>query len=334
MHEPLSARAAGRWPAILPQLGIAPSYLTGKHTACPICQDGKDRFRFDDKDGRGTFICSVCGAGDGIKLVMAVGQIEFREAARRIEEVIGSGCALATARKAGRTDDEKRAAMNRLWASSRPVQAGDPVALWLGARVGLTAFPPCLRTAQRARYQDDIPTWHPAMIAMLSDPQGRPAILHRTYLNGMGEKAAIEKPRRIMEGTIPKGSAVRLFPHEDVLGIAEGIETALAAASIFGVPCWAATNTTILSHWIPPEAVREVIIFGDNDPKFGGQAAAHALAHRLAVRGRTVRVEIPDRAGFDWNDVLLERASEARRRTRLIECSAGLQEPEPQKRRR
>ncbi len=334
MHEPLSARAIGRWPAILPQLGIAPTYLTGKHTACPICRDGKDRFRFDDRDGRGTFICSVCGAGDGIKLVMAANGIEFRQAADRIEEIIGSGSApVSTRKQPGRSDDEKRGAMNRLWASSTPVQAGDPAALWLGARVGLTAFPACLRTAHRIRYQDDVPSWHPAMIAMLMAPDGRPAILHRTYLTTEGGKAPVEKPRRIMEGTITRGSAVRLFPHQDVLGIAEGIETALAAASLFGVPCWAATNATILSHWTPPDEVREVIIFGDNDPKFGGQAAALALAHRLAVRDRKVRVEIPERLGFDWNDVLLERASAARRQNRLIDAASASHGPDAQDRR-
>ena len=35
---------------------------------CPMC-GGKDRFRFDDKGGRGTWICSQCGAGDEIELV-------------------------------------------------------------------------------------------------------------------------------------------------------------------------------------------------------------------------------------------------------------------------
>ncbi len=33
---------------------------------------GKTRFRFDDKEGRGTWICNHCGAGDGADLAMKV----------------------------------------------------------------------------------------------------------------------------------------------------------------------------------------------------------------------------------------------------------------------
>ena len=56
----------------------------------------------------------------------------------------------------------------------------------------------------------------------------------------------------------------------------------------------------------PEDLAREILVFGDRDPKFGGQAAAYALAHRLALKGLKVRVEIPGRSGADWNDVLLE----------------------------
>jgi hypothetical protein len=36
-----------------------------RHQACPVC-GGSDRFRFDDKEGRGTWFCNQCGAGDGL----------------------------------------------------------------------------------------------------------------------------------------------------------------------------------------------------------------------------------------------------------------------------
>ena len=51
-----------------PSLGVPAKALTNRHGPCPVC-GGKDRFRFDDKGGRGTWICSTCGAGDGIELV-------------------------------------------------------------------------------------------------------------------------------------------------------------------------------------------------------------------------------------------------------------------------
>ena len=64
---PLKDRAQGRWSGILPALGIGESFLTGKHGPCPLC-GGKDRWRWDNREGRGTWICSKCGAGDGIAL--------------------------------------------------------------------------------------------------------------------------------------------------------------------------------------------------------------------------------------------------------------------------
>ena len=58
-------RARGRWREILPLFGIAPHFLVNKHGPCPIC-GGKDRFRFDDKDGSGSYFCNVCRAGNGV----------------------------------------------------------------------------------------------------------------------------------------------------------------------------------------------------------------------------------------------------------------------------
>ncbi len=108
---------------------------------------------------------------------------------------------------------------------------------------------------------------------------------------------------------MPKGSAIRLCEPGDTLGIAEGIETALSVTALFGVPCWAAISDTILKGWEPPPDVRQVIVFGDNDENSAGQAAAYALAHRLAVRDRSARVDLPP-LGMDWNDVWRNKQQE------------------------
>lgn len=297
---PLSSRAQGRWRAILPQLGISPSFLTGRHTACPSC-GGRDRFRFDDKDGRGSFYCSGCGAGDGIQLVMRVNGIDFAEAARRIEEHIGS--APVEARKPERSESEIRHALNRLWAASEPVRDGDPVSTYLTARVGPLRPPKTLRTAERVFYHGEPVSWHPCMVAMVHGADGKPATLHRTYLTHDGHKAAVPSPRRLMPGSVEKGAAIRLHEPGPVLGIAEGIETALSASKLFGVPCWAAVNATMLAAWVPPEGVREVVVFGDNDSGFAGQAAAYQLAQRIRASGVLARVEIPSEIDTDFNDV-------------------------------
>ena len=287
---PLRDRTRGRWLGILPALGISESFLTGKHGPCPLC-GGKDRWRWDNREGRGTWICSQCGAGDGIALVMQKNAWEFREAAKQIDTVIGSASAHAPKRE--RSDREKRDAMSRLWRSSKAIEADDPVGRYLARRVGLTSFPSCLRTAFHARYQSDPPSFHPAMIAMVTGPDGRPSTLHRTYLTADGRKASVDAPRRLMPGIVAKGAAIRLAPAGDALGIAEGIETALSATALFGVPCWAAVNAGMLAAWQPPPEVRRIPIFGDNDASYTGQAAAYALARRLRSEGFIVEVEVP-----------------------------------------
>lgn len=60
----ITAAARGRWPVILQMLGVdVPD--GGRHGPCPKCE-GKDRFRMDDLEGRGTWICSHCGHGDSL----------------------------------------------------------------------------------------------------------------------------------------------------------------------------------------------------------------------------------------------------------------------------
>ncbi len=303
MLPPLSERARGRWTGLLPMLGVDSRYLSGrKNGPCPIC-GGKTRFRYDDKEGRGTWICNHCGAGDGADLAMKVLGIDFKELAERIGPLIGQVKPTAPRKERGEADTRK--SLEALWRASKRVERGDAVSRYLSARVGLVGVPDCLRMVERLRYQDDNPSFHPGMIAKVTGLDGQGVNIHRTYLTADGRKADVESPRRMMQGTVPDGSAVRLFPPGTVLGIAEGIETAFAAASLFGVPVWAALNSTMLVKWEPPAGVEEVVVFGDADVKFAGQAAAFTLAKRLQrplFDGR-VRVEIPDTLGSDWCDV-------------------------------
>ncbi|WP_406812977.1 primase-helicase zinc-binding domain-containing protein [Klebsiella quasipneumoniae] len=54
---------------------------------CPAC-GGNTRYRFDNKDNRGTYFCSHCGAGTGLDLVMKVNQCGVREAAEKVAEAM------------------------------------------------------------------------------------------------------------------------------------------------------------------------------------------------------------------------------------------------------
>jgi putative DNA primase/helicase len=97
------------------------------------------------------------------------------------------------------------------------------------------------------------------------------------------------------------------------MGVAEGIETALAAWQRFGHPVWATTSEVLLQRWVPPPEAKHVVIYGDNDFNFVGQRAAYALAARLvhdAVKDKIdlqVEVRVPRTAGLDWADAEAEQ---------------------------
>lgn len=290
--------ARGKWRGILLALGVDQKFLGGKHGPCPLCE-GKDRFRWDNRDGSGGFICNQCGAGNGFDLLMRLKGWDFKTTAAEVDKVVGNASAEPVKPP---LDPQSRADMlNALWKGSKPVERGDPAFAYLSGRVTLPAsLPSCLR------FHPSAPVPYgggrcPAMLAMVMDAEGNPASIHRTFLGPNG-KADMENPRAMMPGDLPDGSAVRLFPvHGARLGIAEGIETAFAAAAKFGLPVWSAINSTMLAKWQPPQAVEEVVVFGDADAKFGGQAAAFALAHRLS-RKLAVSVRIPGKIGRDWAD--------------------------------
>lgn len=291
--------ARGKWRGILLQLGMPEQHLTGNHAPCPLCGGG-DRFRFDNKHGNGSYICNQCGAGTGMQLLQKVKGWDFATAAGEVDKILGN--VKADAVKPAMDDEKRRKLLNDLWRAGKPIQADCMAGFYLASRgVGLCECPD-LRFVEHCPAPDGVK--RPAMIALVRDAEGTPVNIHRTFL-GEGGKADMGNPRAMMPGSIPPGSAVRLFPVGKTLGICEGIETAYAAAKIFSVPVWSAINSTMLAKWEPPIGVERVMVFGDNDRAFGGQAAAYALAHRLS-RKYSVETHIPERQGADWADLLSE----------------------------
>jgi putative DNA primase/helicase len=299
--------AVGRWPSILQSLGIDPTFLSKKHGPCPICA-GTDRYRFDDK-GRGTWICSHCGSGDGFKLLQGVFGWSFNEAAKQVDRIVGTVPAGPVAPE--RTEESKVRALRQVWAESRAVVHGDPVWLYLSRRLGLEQVPAGLRLHPALKYIDedghDLGQF-PAMLARLQYPDGTGASIHRTFITIDGDKANVPLPKKVMPGKPLRTAAVRLSGVETTLGIAEGIETALAASIRFGAPVWAATSAALLESWVPPASVERVLIAGDADASFTGQAAAFSLARRLVRDGHSVEIQIPSEVGTDWADIAKEKA--------------------------
>jgi putative DNA primase/helicase len=294
--------ARGKWQSILMSLGgIAPGALTGRHGPCPVNGEGHNRFRFSNKDGRGNFFCACNpdGKGDGFDLLKCARGWEFREAALEVERSIGV-MAEDVARKR-KTDEEIRSALlavARTFAD-KPLHVGQ----YLASR-GLTR-PPSIRQAFTG-YGLDTDRRYDAMACVISDPAGNPVSMHLTYLEA-GQKAPIEPCRVVMTPkTTIKGGAVRLFPMVGGhLSVAEGIESALAARVLSGLPAWALISANGMRDFIPPEGLKVIDIYADTDENYAGQAAAFHLANRIKLRDANVAVRIvmSRSKGEDANDI-------------------------------
>jgi putative DNA primase/helicase len=306
----------GRWRGILSALGVSERALSGKGAECPICQNGpqSDRFRFDDKDGRGTWICSSCGAGDGVLLVEKLRGVDFRGAIPILRELVGKAVFVAPKAKLEATP-EVREEMASLWRLARPLDGLCLASRYLHSR-GIKNPPAgfAVRFFEALPYAGEkVVRLLPAMLAKFVSPDAKSAILHRTWLAEPGEKADVEHPRKMWRGTIPEGGAVRLSPAGETMGISEGLETAMAAETLNRIPVWACTSAAALVKFQPPPECRHLIIFADNDASFTGQLAGYSLARRLTSvpAGKRIGVEVR-LPGYhdvgdpvDWNDVLL-----------------------------
>lgn len=298
-------RAAGRWGEILPALGVSPNFLKNRHGPCPIC-GGRDRFRFDNKDGSGSYYCNQCGPGDGITMLRKLHGWDFATACGEIDRVLGDAAPLGVQPDRSRQRDETK----RLRAIERALSSAchpDVVEAYLRRR-GLAVSSPVLRGDRACAYYDEdgnLVGRYPAMLAPILGPDGSLQSVHRTY------DATVTPRKKILPAvrTI-NGGAVRLIEATDELAVAEGIENALAVHQMYRLPVWATITAHGMEVFEPPEGLRRLLIFADNDHNCVGQAAAFNLAKRVLKDNRLqAEVMIPPRVGTDWLDVLLEEAA-------------------------
>jgi len=296
-----SQMTKGRWRELLPMLGVDAAFLKNEHGPCPMC-GGKDRFRWDNQHGMGGFICSGCGAGDGFNLVQNVTGKTFSQIAVEIDAIIGrkGGGPSPAQDLQAEMEQKQRLNMRRKWLGASYPSENGPVWKYLWSRTGTYRPTDNLREHLAIRADGVL---HPAMVAKIITHDDKAANLHITLLDLDGNKAKVDLAKRVMAGKLPDGCAIRLGEAAPVMGVAEGIETAISASIMFQMPVWACINGVLLSKWVPPKVAEQIIVFGDNDRNFAGQAKAYTLANRLElIHKRRVLVEMPIMAGMDWND--------------------------------
>lgn len=191
----------------------------------------------------------------------------------------------------------------RLWREATTL-AGSPAADYLQSRC-ITATSPDLRFHPRMPLgPKGAVRFLPAMVAAVRN-DAEVLALHRTFLNPEGAGLArFDQPKRAL-GSLGSGTVRLAFPRGGRLGLAEGIETALSAMQLFGIPCWATLGNERFGLVTIPEGVREIHLFVDNDA--GGVLAEERGREGYAAEGRRIVTRSPPTAGHDWNDELKRR---------------------------
>lgn len=292
-------KARGRWAGILRTLGVEEQYLKNRHGPCPMC-GGRDRYRWDDKNGDGTYYCNSCGAGDGWLLAQKITGESASAVAKKIFNMVGG---IAKADEKPVDDFERnRMRLHRIMQGCDVSSQINAVRLYLRNR-GLPwsnhlFFHPGLNYYQDGKLVGK----YPAMIGKFYQDD-KAVTIHATYLTPDGKKADVQAAKKIF----PKcgeltGSAIKLTEVYPEMGIAEGIETALAVMKLENIPCWASGTAGLLEKFNPPPGVNKLHIYADNDASFTGQAAAYNLAKRLAQRKICCQVHIPDTTNTDFAD--------------------------------
>lgn len=262
------------------------------------------------EDGRRSLSLKV--SDDGRLLAHCFAGCEFKDIVGEIEGITG-GARQYVAPAVHCADSSKFERLrDTIWSEALPVKPGDPVHTYLTKtrRLPLAAIPVDLQIHPALAYyeHDGIRSVkvgeYPAMVAAVRDVNDVLLTLHRTYLTPDGRKLSDADPtkttRKLMPGLDATGGAIRLGDAGEELVIAEGIETALAASILSGLPAWAAISASGLERVIVPKCVERIVICVDNDP--AGRRSARRLANRLSAKGLGVFYANPADAGLPVND--------------------------------
>lgn len=249
-----------RLPEVLKMYGLPQP--SNKHIKeCPVCGK-KDKFRLTNYKGMGEWVCT-CGAGNVFGLIEQIHGLDFKAAAKEIDEAFGNTFKAVPQKRDDSKLDQAIARVNK----STKVRESN-VKEYLNAR-GIYDMP-----------QRGVLCSNGNMYAIATDSFGKPVYSHETFLDG-DKKAAVKTQKKMLtlvDGS-PDMAVIRLFDVASTLGIAEGIETALSAHQIYKCKTWSTINSGFMKKFKAPAGVSHLIIFADNDKNGEGLAAAFACGN-------------------------------------------------------
>ncbi|MDN4199044.1 toprim domain-containing protein, partial [Citrobacter freundii] len=295
-------QACGHWPRILPALGV--KVIKNRHQACPVC-GGSDRFRFDDKEGRGTWFCNQCGAGDGLKLIERVFDVSASEAAQKVNAVTGNLPLVAPeviAAAEAETDADRKAAAElaaKLMEKTRPATGN--------AYLTRKGFPTLECLTLTVMHKTGGVTFRAGDVVMpLYD--NTDALVNLQLINSEGLK-------RTLKGGAVKGASHTIEGQKQAgkrLWIAEGYATALTVHHLTGETVMVALSSANLLSLASLARQKypacQIVLAADRDLNGDGQTKAAAAAE--ACDGI---VALPPVFG-DWNDAFVQKGEEAMRK--------------------
>ena len=330
----LAARARGQWdqmvPALAPDQEMVAAIERGdrRHGFCPVHGgENGDAFRvYPDFKETGGACCNTCGAfANGFALLVWLKEWSFAQAAKAVEDYLDGTAAPANRVTPIRQRPVRRKpykgpplrVLKNLWAEACPIRGtgAGPLRTYLADRglalKGHDDSPPYVRFHPKLLYCDGAKrSFWAGMLACLLDRQGRIVGLHRTYLDpSNGCKAPVRVGKKVLraKGARLQGSAIRLYRPARVMGLAEGIETAIAVRMATGMPVWATTSAALMKSVVIPRPVQRAVIWADRDK--AGKEAAQAANKRLTAQGHVVEIRYPHlpKLKSDWNDALREQ---------------------------
>ncbi|HBM2462783.1 TPA: toprim domain-containing protein, partial [Enterobacter hormaechei subsp. xiangfangensis] len=295
-------QACGHWPRILPALGV--KVMKNRHQACPVC-GGSDRFRFDDKEGRGTWYCNQCGAGDGLKLVEKVFGVSASEAAGKVNALTGSLPPVAEdiiAAAEAETDADRKAAATlaaKLLEKTRTATGN--------AYLTRKGFPGHECVMLTGIHKTGGVTFHAGDVAVpLYDDTG--VLVNVQLINSDGLK-------RTLKGGAVKGTCHTLEGKKEAgkrLWIAEGYATALTVHHLTGETVMVALSSvnllSLASLARQKHPACQIVLAADRDLSGNGQTKAAEAAQ--ACEGT---VALPPVFG-DWNEAFIQQGEDATRK--------------------